>query len=40
MFESYTLLIAAIGALEFGFTYTTIFCQIIITAAFSEMVKL
>ena len=40
MFESYTLLLSAIGSLEFGFTYATIFCQIIMTVAFSEMVKL
>ena len=40
MFESYTLLLSAIGALEFGFTYATIFCLIIMTVAFSEMVKL
>jgi len=40
IFESYTMLISAIGALEFGFMYTTIFCQIIMTVAFAEMVKL
>ena len=40
MFESYTLLLSAIGALEFGFTYATIFCLIIMAVAFSEMVKL
>ena len=28
------------GALEFGFTYTTIMCEIIMTVAFYEMVKL
>ena len=40
IFESYTMLLSAIGALEFGFTYTTIFCEIIMTVAFAEMVKL
>jgi len=40
MFESYTLLLSAIGALEFGFAYATIFVQIIMAVAFSEMVKL
>ena len=40
MFESYTLLLSAIGALEFGFTYATIFCHIIMGVAFSEMIKL
>ena len=39
-FESLTLLLSAIGALEFGFTYTTILCEIIMTAAFVEMVNL
>ena len=34
------MLLSAIGALEFGFTYTTIFCEIIMTVAFAEMVKL
>mmetsp|Transcript_42220 Transcript_42220/g.55622 ORF Transcript_42220/g.55622 Transcript_42220/m.55622 type:complete len:238 (-) Transcript_42220:517-1230(-) len=34
------MLLSAIGALEFGFAYTTIFCMIIMTVAFSEMVKL
>ena len=40
IFESYTMLLSAIGALEFGFMYSTIFCLIIMTVAFSEMVKL
>ena len=29
IFESYTMLLSAIGALEFGFAYSTIFCLII-----------
>ena len=40
IFESYTLLLAALGALEFGFTYTTIFVQILIAVGFAELVKL
>ena len=40
IFESYTLLLSALGTLEFGFTYTTIFCQIICTVGFAELVKL
>lgn len=40
IFESYTLLLSALGALEFGFLYTTIFVQILITVSFAELVKL
>ena len=40
IFESYTLFLAALGTLEFGYFYTCIFCFLITTVAFSEMVKL
>ena len=40
IFESFTLLLSAIGALEFGFTFTTLLCEIIMTVAFAQMVSL
>ena len=40
IFESFTLLLSAIGALEFGFTFTTVLCEIMMTVAFSQMVSL
>jgi hypothetical protein len=40
LFESFTLLCAALGTIEFGFTYTTVFVYVIMTVAFSEMVRL
>lgn len=40
VFESYTLLLSAIGAIEFGATYASIVCLLIITVAHSEMVRL
>jgi len=40
LFESFTLICAALGTIEFGFTYTTIFIYLLMTVAFSEMVEL
>ena len=40
VFESYTLLLSAIGSLEFGFLYTTIFVEILIIVSFAELLKL
>jgi len=40
VFESFTLLCACLGTIEFGFSYTTIFLYLLMTVAFSEMVEL
>jgi hypothetical protein len=40
LFESFTLLASCLGTLEFGFTYTTIFFYVVMTAAFAEMIQL
>lgn len=40
VFESVILGLSIIGALEFGFTYTTILIEFIMTVAFAEMVSL
>jgi hypothetical protein len=40
LFESLTLLIAAFGVLEFGFTYMTAFICLVEVVAYYEMLKL
>ena len=40
IFESYTLLMAALGAMEAGALYITIFGYVLMTVAFNEMITL
>ena len=40
IFESYTLLVSCIGMLEVGFLYSTMFCVVLMTVAFAEMMQL
>lgn len=40
VFEGFILWAACLGTLEFGFTYTTILCYLVMTVAFAEMINL
>ena len=40
LFESFTLVLAAVGMIECGFFYATLLSYVIQTVAFAEMIKL